>query len=360
MIVENPIDIEQMIESEIKSNQKDFDFDIHEYTLEFLQIQFNPPKDSGKEPDLFIPDYQRNFVWSTTQQSLFIESLLLGLPIPYIFGADVSTDEQDDGRVEIVDGAQRIQTIDAFITNQLVLENLPILTLLNGKKFKDLPLARQRRFLRTSIRMIELSNITEEARRMLFERLNTGGTKLTDMERRRGTIIDSPIMKLIDQLAKEEWVITLLPLNEKLVKEREREEYILRFFAYLINYQDFGHNVQEFIETSRQLLDSAFNEQQLIEILKNTFEFVQKHFPTGFRKSEKSKVVTRVRTEAIAVGVALAIQQKPELLTTNKTINTSWAYEDEFVSMIRSDASNSRPKVVTRIEYVRDKILEQI
>lgn len=349
----------ELIETQIKDNQKDFDFDIREYTLEFLQIQFNPPKDSGKEPDLFIPDYQRNFVWSTTQQSLFIESLLLGLPIPYIFGADVSTDEQDDGRVEIVDGAQRIQTIDAFITNQLVLENLPILTLLNGKKFEDLPLVRQRRFLRTSIRMIELSNITEEARRMLFERLNKG-KDLTDMERRRGTIIDSPIMKLVDQLAKEGWVQNLLPLNKKLVDEREREEYILRFFAYLINYQDFGHNVQEFIETSRQLLDSAFNEQQLIEILKNTFEFVQKHFPTGFRKSEKSNIVTRVRTEAIAVGVALAIQQQPKLLTINKTINTSWAYEDEFVSMIRSDASNSRPKVVTRIEYVRDKILEQI
>lgn len=359
MIVENPIDIEQMIENEIKSNQKEFDFDIREYTLEFLQIQFNPPKNSGKEPDLFIPDYQRNFVWSTTQQSLFIESLLLGLPIPYIFGADVSTDEQDDGRVEIVDGAQRIQTIDAFITNQLVLENLPILTLLNGKKFENLPLVRQRRFLRTSIRMIELSNITEEARRMLFERLNKG-KDLTDMERRRGTIIDSPIMKLVDQLATEGWVQNLLPLNKKLVGEREREEYILRFFAYLTNYQNFGHNVQEFIETSRKCLDSAFNKQQFIEILENTFKFVQKHFPTGFRKSEKSKVVTRVRTEAIAVGVALAIQQKPELLTTNKTINTSWAYEDEFVSMIRSDASNSRPKVVTRIEYVRDKILEQI
>lgn len=65
------------IERQIESEKKDFDFDIREYPLEFLQQQFNPEPESGREPDLYIPDYQRDFVWTPQQQSLFIESLLI-------------------------------------------------------------------------------------------------------------------------------------------------------------------------------------------------------------------------------------------------------------------------------------------
>ena len=151
------------IEQQIISNQQEFDFDIREYPLEFLQHQFNPPIASGKEPDLYIPDYQRDFVWSPKQQSLFIESLLIGLPVPYIFGADVADyEDAGDGRVEIIDGAQRIQTIDAFIIGALVLQDMECLPLLNNKTFNDLSTPRKRRFLRTTIRMIELQNINED------------------------------------------------------------------------------------------------------------------------------------------------------------------------------------------------------
>ncbi|MFH4268191.1 DUF262 domain-containing protein, partial [Acinetobacter baumannii] len=62
------------------------------------------------------------------------------------------------------------------------------------------------------------------------------------------------------------------------------------------------------------------------------------------------------RFEATSVGVALALEEEPQLAT--QTINTDWAYKDEdFLKMMRSDASNSRPKVKARIEFVKNKVL---
>jgi hypothetical protein len=85
-------------------------------------------------------------------------------------------------------------------------------------------------------------------------------------------------------------------------------------------------------------------------------KFIHFNFPNGFRKSPGSKVVSRIRFEATAVGAALALEENPELL--KKNIDTEWAYEDlEFLNMMRSDASNSKPKVKARIEFVQNKLL---
>ena len=153
----------------------------------------------------------------------------------------------------------------------------------------------------------------------------------------------------------------LTPLPSSKLSRREREEYVLRFYAYLYNYQSFVKSVQKFLKESIQSIEDDFirNEPELREILFNTFNFVNNNFKSGFKRNNTVSIVSRVRYEAISVGCALAIQQNP--LIANKTdINTSWAFEDEFLSMIRSDASNSKPKVISRIEYVRDKILEAI
>ena len=78
----------------------------------------NGAEDGANE--IFVPDYQRNFVWPLRMQSRFIESILIGLPIPYLFVADVSNeDEELSGRLEIVDGTQRIRTLTAFSQNDL-------------------------------------------------------------------------------------------------------------------------------------------------------------------------------------------------------------------------------------------------
>ena len=140
-------------EVEIREKQKPVDYDTKEYPIEILVQKYMEGIDNDIN-ELFIPDYQRDMVWDDERQSMFIESLLLGLPIPYIFVADVRDDENDEARLEIIDGTQRIRTLARFLNNKLTLKDLKKLKTLNNFTFTDLALARQRRFKRTTLRMI--------------------------------------------------------------------------------------------------------------------------------------------------------------------------------------------------------------
>lgn len=101
-------------EAEIREKQKPVDYDTKEYPVEVIVQKY---MDGGDEDtnELFIPDYQREMAWDETRQSKFIESVLLGLPIPYIFVADIFAPENDQARLEIVDGTQRIRTLARFL-----------------------------------------------------------------------------------------------------------------------------------------------------------------------------------------------------------------------------------------------------
>ena len=106
-------------------------YDLRDFTIDYIVQQF--------QQDLFyVPDYQREFVWDLRRQRRFIESVILGLPIPMMFVADM-----EDGRLEIVDGAQRIQTLEAFQDDSLQLDGLTRLASLNGFKHSDLPIPQQ-------------------------------------------------------------------------------------------------------------------------------------------------------------------------------------------------------------------------
>ncbi|WP_347460651.1 DUF262 domain-containing protein [Acinetobacter sp. ANC 7454] len=346
-----------LIEEEIKKNQKDFDFDIREYTVDFLVQQFDP--NPNGDSDIFIPEYQRDDVWSDKQKSLFIESLLIGLPIPYIFVADVDENEEEaDGRIEIIDGAQRTRTIYQFRKNKLKLCNMERLPSLEGAKYSDLPIARQRRFNRTTVRLIELKNINEDGRRLMFDRLNSGGSPLTEMEKRLGTE-SGKLIEFLRRLANDERFILLTPMANKKETRRERAEYVLRFFAYRENYLNFEKSVKDFLDEYLESKSKVFNdaeEQRLENLFYEMLSFVETHFNCQFRKSPSAKNVSRIRFEATAVGVSLALSEKQNLKDTNK-IDVNWAYEEPFLTMMRSDASNSKPKVKARIEYVRNKVL---
>lgn len=349
----------KQIEKEIIENQNEFDFDIREYTIDFLVQQFNPDPEANS--DIYIPEYQRDDVWTDKQKSLFIESLLIGLPIPYIFIADIDEKEEPDadGRVEIIDGSQRSRTIYQFRNNKLKLKGMERVPSLEGAKFSDLPPSRQRRFNRTTIRLIELKNINEDGRRLMFERLNSGGSELTEMEKRIGTEDGEFLSFIRDLAAKDSPFEILAPVSKQKSKRAEHAEYVLRFFAYRENYLGFEHKVRDFLNDYLDVTSASFDEAKKAQLNTYFFEmlaFVVKHFPNGFRKSQGAKSVSRIRFEATAVGVSLALAENPDLINA-EFIDTSWAYEDPFVSMIRSDASNSRVKVKARIEYVKNKLL---
>ena len=339
-------DIKQVAEEEILNEQKIVDYDTREYPVEVI-VQKYMQAIEDEENELFIPNYQRDFTWSKKRQSKFIESVMLGLPIPYIFTADCGE------RIEIVDGSQRIRTLAAFLNSELTLESLEKLKSLNGFTYNDLNLSRQRRFNRKSLRMIELTEKADAGVRLdIFERINTGSDVLKDMEVRKG-VFAGPFYDFVSECAKNEKFLILCPISKIRADREEAGELVLRFFAYSEKYLKFGHRVNKFLDDYTKEKKARFDSDALRQSFENMLDFVEKYFPYGFKKSEKAITTPRVRFEALSVGVHLALQKKLDLVPPK----IDWLDSEEFKVHTRSDASNSRPKIKARIEFVRDKLL---
>lgn len=342
------------VDSQIENLQKITDYEIKEWPIEVLVDKFTNGRDTDTS-EVFIPDYQREMVWSPKQQSRFIESILIKLPIPFIFAADVGSGDRE-GNLEIIDGSQRLRTLDNFLSNRLKLVGLSKLTEAVGMTFSDFSKPRQQRFKRTSIRVIELTEkADEDARREMFERLNSGGTKLTSMEVRRGSV-DGIFMEFITRCAANEKFRNIVPLSERNIKRKEYEEISLRYFAYSNNYLNFQKSVEDFLTNylkDENKKDSKENLDLLYSEFSRMLDFVEKYFPNGFKR-KGYKTVARIRFEAISVGVTLALRENPELIPSDVTM---WLESPEFIKHTRSDASNSRPKLINRIHFVRDNLL---
>ncbi len=313
-----------------------------EWTVEYLVDKF----DAGI---FVIPDYQRRFVWDRPRQSRFIESLLVGYPIPFLFVAVL-----EDGRQEIVDGAQRIRTMRAFIRGELKLNKLKKFTALNGFTYDELPSAVQRRLLARSLRLIVLDEGTEPtAREEMFDRINTSPMKANEMEVRIG-VQRGPFLDLVLKCANHARFKAVAPMAKKKVDRREREELVLRFFAYGDRYRDFTHDVNRFLDS---YLEDANNwdEATIAEKGKQFFrmlDFVETYVPIGFRKDERGKSTPRARFEAIAVGVHLAYESGRDM----DTEDMSWLDSDEFRTVTSSDQSNTKSRFLRRVTFVRDQL----
>lgn len=337
-------------EMQVIEEQKVVDYEVREYTIELLIDKYVKNIEIN-ENEIFIPPYQRKFIWDEERQSKFVESLLLGLPIPYMFLAD------KDGRSEIVDGSQRIRTLHYFLSNKLVLNGLKKLDKLNGFRFLDLPYSRQLRFKKKTVRLIELTEkATYEIRKEMFSRINTSSVNLTEMEIRRGAF-EGKFMDFISECANNGTFHILCPISDQRKDKRESEEMILRFFAYTENYQKFVHSVKDFIdEYVQEKNDKGFNEIEMSEAFEDMLDFVGKFFPYGFKKSPNHMSTPRVRFEAISVGVGLALKVNPDLRPSTPIL--SWIESDDFREHVTSDAANNRNKFIGRIEFVKNKLLK--
>lgn len=335
-----------LAEVQIIEEKEPVSFDTREYPVEVLINKFI-------NDEFIIPNYQRSFVWEKDKEKMskFIESIILDLPIPYLFFAD----EFETGKLEIVDGSQRIRTLKAFWLGEFNLEGLEVLDLLNGFFFSDLIESRQRRFLRKTLRSIELTEkASSEVRRDLFARINTKPYDLLPMEVRKGQF-DGDFYNFLNECSINPLFTSLCPISIERLKRGEAQELVLRYFAYADNYNNFVHRVDDFLDDyMKEKHENGFD----LETMKNQFEkmlaFVEENFPYGFRKSANFNTTPRVRFEAISVGVTLALREKNELNVTN--IST-WLNSEEFIKRTNSGGSNNRVKVIERIEFVRDNLL---
>lgn len=342
-------------EAQIRELKQHVDYQTKEFTTEII-VQKYLEGEADDENEIFIPTYQRDFVWSEARQSKFIESVILELPIPYIFIATLPKEiSDDDGRAEIVDGSQRIRTLAVFLSDKLRLSGLEKLNKLNGFCFSDLEISRQRKIKRQSIRVIELSDkADEQIRRDIFERINTGSDELKDMEKRKG-IYTGPFYDFICECAEMPEFQKVCPISRAKQRREEAQELVLRYFAYCDTYQKFKHDVRKFLDAYLKEYQNDFPKERMSREFKNMIKFAENNLPYGFRKNATSTTVARVRFEALACGITLALREKPRLKPTPESMG--WIDSPEFSSHVASDASNSLPRLRGRLEFVRDRLL---
>ncbi|WP_054028109.1 DUF262 domain-containing protein [Bacillus sp. FJAT-28004] len=206
----------------------------------------------------FDPEYQRRRVWNDTQKSRLIESFIINIPVPPVFLYEI-----EFSKYEVMDGLQRLSTLYDFYDNKFALTGLEVWPELNEKKYVDLPEKIQRGIDRRYISTIVILNETakdkieeQTLKKYVFERLNTGGTKLTDQET-RNALYDGKMNSLCIEIAKENTIFHKLwnikpfknddddidpdefeEINDSEGRDRkiyvrmEDVELVLRFFAY--------------------------------------------------------------------------------------------------------------------------------
>jgi hypothetical protein len=155
-------------EQQIVAKKQQADFDIQELSIEILVHKF-------KKHQIYVPEERKALTWSLEKQTQWIESIIWGIPMPALFVVDVAKQSDKGGKLEMIDGVQRLQTLRLFLDNQLILNGLHLLTELNGKSYTDLATTRRRRFLDTAMKVIVYSQkTTPEIRAEIFHRINMG------------------------------------------------------------------------------------------------------------------------------------------------------------------------------------------
>jgi hypothetical protein len=348
-------------EAAIGQTSRQVKFTVAEYPVSVYVDRF-PDDESGR---FLVPEYQRKLAWGVAQQSEFIESLLVGLPIPFLFFY-----QMPDGRMEIVDGSQRMRAMRAFLKEDLRLSELVLVPELNGITFGDLPKDRRNKLEDVTIRTIVLDTSTDPSTRAeMFARINKSGTVANEAEIRRGSL-PGPVTELIRELADSEKFKDATPMSQKVVDQREREELVTRFFAYLEGWDTPEGRFPNYRDRPKKYLydylksanDRATVDPAMITTMRSEFDRmldqVAALFPNGFRKSANANTIPRVRFEAIATGTALALREIGELHVTPEQA-ASRMQDRGFDAIVVSDGANVRKKLEGRIGVVRSILVNE-
>jgi hypothetical protein len=247
--------------------------------------------DMVKEGDLELaPDFQRKKVWGPVQKSRLIESILLRIPLPAFY---FSSDEQ--GLLQVVDGLQRLSTINDFVNGRFVLNGLEYLQKdVGGKRFDTLPAIWSRRVYSTQI----IANVVDpqtpdQVKFDIFKRINTGGSPLNAQE----------IRHCMSKKRSRDFIHRLVSRPEFRLATSEKlqdhprmvdREVVLRFAAFRWNRAEYSKydTLDSFLTDLTKQIDSGkINDNQLqkledgfVKAMKNAWLLFEAH---AFRKWDK-------------------------------------------------------------------------
>ena len=314
----------QFVDEESQYNSFDEFLNENSFRLVYLVNSFLLPQIVSMVKDKATinlhPEYQRRMRWDNKKKSKLIESLLLNIPIPSLFFFETKA-----AMYEVVDGQQRLNAISEFFSNKLILNGLEIVRPLNGLSFANCPSIVLQQLERSTISATTLlmesdmlknksKSFTKlDARRILFDRLNTGGQKLNPQEI-RNAIYGGNFNNALIELSRDNIFTTIFNIppyetnsegieinlenrqNNNLFATMKDCELVLRYFA-LKDEKNIKGSIKAMLDRKMERLKDISKEksEQLIIEYKTRLEFLfelfkAKPFQISSGKSDRKRV----------------------------------------------------------------------
>lgn len=341
-------DEEWEISGNDESDSNDIHFEIMNYPADTTLKGY---KDQWNNNQLKIPSFQRKYVWDQITASRLIESFLLGLTVPGIF----LYKERNSSEYLVIDGNQRINTIVSFF-NSLFREKRFRLKGVNkkweGKSFEDLTDEEKFKLETTVMRSTVIQQLNPNDTSSIyhiFERLNTGGVKLTPMEVRMCLSEGKFVKNILTELNENpNWRTKLLHKQKEHPRSKDKE-LILRILA-------LSDEKTEYISPMKKFLNNYLE-----------------------KNKNPSDEIINLKKEAFlkAVGKAIYLDPKPfhpfgtlnfsvidsilvALITSplNDATKISNAYKnlmrkERYIELVKR-GKTSKPEVIERLEIAKD------
>ena len=324
------------------------------------------------------PEYQRRKRWNNTRKSRLIESFIMNVPIPPIFLYEV-----DYSIYEVMDGLQRLTAIYDFYKGKFNLEGLEYWQELNGRNYQNLPeqvkRGIDRRYLSSIVLLQETAKSAEEAdflKQIVFERLNSGGEKLTPQET-RNALHNGKFNQLCIKLSKNPnfrkmWKLPLESEGEEKLLESESYrkmedvELVLRFFAYrhIANLKspvdkfldDYLKQANDYPDETIKNLENLFNDT--IDLVYSIFG-EDAFIPPKDKRDNKTPIKTIY--DPMMQAVANNIVYKETLLEHSQSIQSS-LYSNKDLLYVKEENKrflfdgryNNKKDVEARIRYFQE------
>ena len=305
------------------------------------------------------PDFQRDFIWPEDKQSKLIESVIMRIPLPVFYMA-----EDDEGRMVVVDGLQRLSTFKQFIDNNLKL-HLRDRDELDGKKFTDLSSKLQNRIEDCNLIFYIIdSKAPERARLDIFERVN-GGVPLTRQQMRNCLYMGEGTRFLKKEAQTDIFLkATGKSLNKKAMRDKE---FVNRFCAFrLLGLDKYRGDMDDFLaECLRQMNTMEESELSRLSVdfrrsLTNNFMLFNRH---AFRKHRPGQSGRSVLNASLWDVMSTGLSRYAEYLVEASAEPLRQAIyrlldDAEFNAAITYGTSDTK-RVKCRFEKVR-KNLEEV
>ena len=250
-----------------------------------------------------IPDFQRQFVWTLSHASKFIESLLMGLPVPGIFLYKVAESNQH----LVIDGQQRLTTLQSYykgVFRDKTFKLMGVREPWNGKTYEQLDnadvLKLDDSIVHATIFQQDQPKDVLDSIYFVFERINTGGIRLSPQEI-RNCISLGPFIKLIRKLNNNvDWRNIFGPKN----KRAKDEELIVRFFALLESSASYSRPMNDYLNIFSDQMNKVPEEKlaALEDIFNKTIRCV--NVAIGKKAFRIIRALNAAVFDAVMVGLA--------------------------------------------------------